>query len=122
MISVEQVFELDHLLLPSSGQNIKSYQGKDAMDERISEWMDTPQGTLADRPSWGSNLGAYKFEPQSVDLAVSIEMAIVRKLPRDIENLDIRGIGVSFPLIDLMTITILSQIGLFAANVKMGDE
>ena len=121
-MAIDNVHELDHLLKASTNRHLKVYNGTNAMDERIHEWMETPQGTMADNPGWGNNLGKYKFEPPSVDLAVAVEMAIVRKLPQDIELLDIRGIKVSFPEIDRMDVTVLSQIGLFNSSVKMGVE
>jgi hypothetical protein len=116
------VYDLDHLLESSGKELIQSYKGSKAIDERIQEWMETPVGTLMDNPSWGNSLNVFKFMPQSVDLEVMLESHIVSKLPRDIMNLDIRGIKASFVDIDILSVVILSEIGVFQAEVKVGEE
>ena len=56
--------ELDYLLELDTG-GVKKYKGNDAMDSRINEWLDTPEGTVADDPSWGNPFRRFQFDPIS---------------------------------------------------------
>ena len=97
--------ELDYLLtLGTSG--IKEYYDTDALSQRISEWLDHPVGSIADKPGWGSPLSQMRFEPANTSLAAAIEMAIVEKLPSDVSGLVIKAIRVEYSSIDEVNISI----------------
>ncbi len=42
--------EFDHLLELNPATEIKTYDDEDALADRIMEWLETPQGTVADLP------------------------------------------------------------------------
>lgn len=90
----------------------RSYEGN-AMSMRIQEWLATPEGTVANDPSWGHNLRQFKHDPMSVgnDLDVQIEIALTRKMPLDIEDLRLIGVQVIVQDIDLCTIIVVHQYG-----------
>ena len=67
--------------------DVERFTDADAMNERIKDWLETPEGTVAHYPSWGTNLEGFKFDPLSKDLDVLIEMAIARKLPQDVDDI-----------------------------------
>lgn len=84
-----------------------------AMSTRIEEWLATPEGTVANDPSWGHNLNQFKHDPLSVgnDLDVQIEISLTRKMPLDIEDLRLIGVQVIVEDIDLCHIIIVHQYG-----------
>ncbi|MBF0121712.1 MAG: hypothetical protein HQK79_23020 [Desulfobacterales bacterium] len=104
------LIEKDHLL-NLSFEGLKEYRGGDALNDRIYEWFETPQGTISDNPSWGNALWLLKHEPPSMTLNVAAEMIIVEKIAKDIEDLSVKGIQVEFLEIDLMKITISHRFG-----------
>ena len=114
--------EFDHLMgLSISPQNaLARYQGPDALNDRITEWFETPMGTIADLPSWGHALGAFAHEPLSVNLEVMMEAQIVKKLSSDC-GIPISGIRVNFLDIDLCRILILYSSGWFDSEVNRND-
>ncbi len=83
----------------------------DAINNRITEWFATPMGTVADNPRWGHPLQPIKFEPHSKDIEAIIEMAIVEKLPDDVEDVRIQEVRVEFAGIDCLNITIVHNAG-----------
>lgn len=104
--------ELNHLLNVDSTGLAVAYDGK-AMSNNIEEWFENPEHTIADNPAWGHNLAPFQFCAQTEDDAVMMEMAIVEKLPRDVQGVVIKGIRVTFPDIDLCRIVIIHQYGLY---------
>lgn len=98
---------------------LKKFSDGESVEERIREWLETPQGTLADLPAWGHNLGMFKHEPQGVDLEVMAEMAIMIKMPLDIEDLVITGVSVEFESIDLCRITIHHRLGIYEETISL---
>lgn len=98
--------ELDYLLAGSPTERIISYHGTDAMSQRIMEWLDTPEGTVADLPSWGHPLFQFKHEPDSPSIQVLAEAVIARKMRQDIQDLDLRRIRVEFTDIDRMHVVV----------------
>ena len=111
--------EMDHLMELSPTTEVKTYDDESAMNDRIYEWLETPQGTVADLPSWGHNLGPFKFEPPGETLNVMAEMAIMTKMPQDIENLAILGINIEFVEIDCCKIVIRHRLGVFESTVTL---
>ena len=104
----EAIWELKSAI----NQDVKRYYDGDALSVNISEWLATPEGTVAHNPSWGNNLIGFKFEPLSnnnTDLEVMIELAIARKLPIDIEGLVLLGVRCEMINFDLCKITIIHQ-------------
>jgi hypothetical protein len=91
--------------------DVERFEDGQALSERIREWLETPQGTVADLPGWGHHLTGFKHDPQSTHLAVAIEMSIARKLAQDIKDLILLGVGVEFIEIDLFKIIIRHQFG-----------
>lgn len=90
----------------------RTYEGN-AMSERIQEWLATPEGTVANNPSWGHNLTQFKFDPTSdrTNLEVQIEMALTRKMPLDIDDLRLVSVNVVVQDIDLVHISVVHQYG-----------
>lgn len=111
--------ELDHLLELNPTTELKKYEDEDALYDRICEWFETPQGTVADIPDWGHNMASLKFEPPGETLNVMAEMAIMVKMPRDIENLIIQSVDVEFTEIDLCQITINHSLGNYEETVSL---
>jgi len=109
--------ELEHLMALDPDTGIKRLTDGAAMDDRITEWFETPEGTVADLPAWGHNLSRYKHEPMTPTLAVLVKTSIIKKMPADIENLIITGIAVKFIEIDLFHVTISHRIGVYADEV-----
>ena len=101
------------MLQSAPRQDFKRTVDGNAISERIAEWLATPEGSVAHDPSWGHNLGKFKFEPlsQNGDLEVRIELSLTRKLPIDIEELVILAVHVDVLDIDLCRITIVHQYG-----------
>lgn len=111
--------EFDHLLELNPATEIKTYDDEDALADRIMEWLETPQGTVADLPGWGHNLIAMKHEPLGVNLDVMAEMSIAMKMPRDIDSLIIDSVSVEFVEIDLCHITIKHRLGVFEEKIEL---
>jgi hypothetical protein len=111
--------EFDHLLELNPTTEIKKYDDDGALWDRICEWLETPQGTLADLPGWGHNLSLLKHEPQGVNLDIMAEMSITIKMPQDIENLIILSVSVEFTEIDLCLITIRHRLGVFEEKIEL---
>lgn len=113
--------ELDHFLgMNESG--IQEFVDADALTNRVAEWLATPEGTVADNPSWGHNLRPFWHDPESPLLALQLEMAIVRKLPRDVRDITIRRVGVAFVAKDSCIVEIHHSLGRFQLNITLGSE
>lgn len=113
--------ELDHLMDVAPTVGLVRYTDGDAMNDRIAEWFETPEGTVADLPAWGHNLVIFKHEPLDDNLEVAVSMAITRKLPVDIENLIITGIALEALEIDLCIVRIRHMLGEYAGEVRLND-
>lgn len=114
----EFIEEIDYLLeLDPSGLVV--HDDGPALNQRISEWFETPQGTLIDKPWWGHNFGTFKHEPLSDNLNIMAEMNIMEKLPRDVQNVNIRAVGVEFVEIDRCVVKINYSLGTFSNEVAL---
>lgn len=115
-----RIEELDHLFKIGDG-GIVHYEDNAALNDRLQEWLETPEGTVADLPAWGNRLAYMKHEPPGVHLNIMAEMDIIEKMPRDIDNLSVSGILVEFKEIDLLWIGInFSLGGSFTSEVTIG--
>jgi len=116
----EMLEEIDHLMeLSISCQDaLTRYTGPDALNDRISEWFETPEGTVADIPSWGNMLGQFKHEPPSVHLEVYMEAKIISKLSADC-GVPVSGIRIDFLDIDLCRVQIKYSGGSFDSGVTL---
>ena len=103
---MSQIKEYDYLLNGSPYEEVVIHDDLGAMGQRVAEWLDTPEGTVADMPGWGHPFYLFKHEPESDDLNVMAEMALYEKLTTDIKDLDLRGVSVSFSEIDRMDVAI----------------
>jgi hypothetical protein len=113
--------ELDHFLnVNESG--IQEHIDADALGNRLSEWLATPEGTVADNPGWGHNLRPFWHDPESPLLTLQLEMAIVRKLPRDVRDITIRRVGVAFLAKDHCIVEIHHTLGRSQMEITLGNE
>lgn len=110
--------EFDHLMRGDL-TGLALYENSDALDDRIAEWLDTPEGSIADMPWWGNRLSRLKHEPIGINLQVMTEMSIAQKLPVDVRNIDLRGIRVEVAEIDLIRVIIQYQLGTFVGEVAL---
>ncbi len=99
----EDIKEFGYLLELDS-KSLKQYAGGNAMNQRICEWFSHPVGSIADKPGWGRPFGSLRFEPVNVNLENALEMAVVEKLPSDVEGLVISKLRISYPSIDEVSI------------------
>lgn len=113
------IFDASYTMTSAAEADIRKYEDGTAMSERIREWLDTPEGTVAHDPSWGHNLIPFKFEPQSNDLAIQIEMSITRKLPLDVEDIEIKSVEVTFLEKDMIKLVIVHQFGADSLEVTL---
>jgi hypothetical protein len=109
--------EYHHLIELDPRTSITQFQDGEAMNDRIKEWFETPEGTVADLPAWGHNLLQFKHEPLSPSLSVMVKTAILRKMPVDIRNLFIIKIAVEFKEIDLCYTNIVHRMGTYVDGV-----
>jgi len=100
--------ELDYLLT-SGNTGIIELEGVDAVTNNIREWLNTPMGTVADRPAWGNNLKQFQFIPHSSDLEVAIAMHLSVKLPSDVVGAVISAVDIKFDSMDLMMVTVVAN-------------
>jgi len=115
------MIEAQRMLKSSPGDDVERFSDGDAMSERIREWLDTPEGTMAHYQAWGHNLTPFRHDPLSKggDLDVLMEMAIARKLPIDVEGIILQGVNVVVMDIDLCRIEILHQFGFQAEEIRL---
>jgi hypothetical protein len=117
-IEAQTIEEFDHLLAGDPA-GLATHQDNNALEDRIQEWLETPEGTIADLPWWGNRLGAIKHEPQGVSLQVKAEMSIVEKLPLDVRNVQVKGILVENMEIDMVRVVVQYQLGTFVGEVVL---
>jgi phage baseplate assembly protein W len=113
------ITEYEHLMELSPGEGLQTLYDVEALHDRITEWFETPQGTIADLPAWGHNLSPFKHDPPGSYIEVMLEMAIVRKLPQDVKNLEIVALLVEYPEIDLCKITIQHRLATYEGEITI---
>lgn len=111
--------EYDYLLSLDPLSGITAFQDGKALESRIREWLDTPEGSVADMPWWGNQLARLKFEPQGATCQVIAETLILTKLPFDVNNLRISGIRVENLEADMIRVIIDCQTGQFALEARL---
>ena len=113
--------EARFLMTASPTEDIEKLTDEEAMNERIREWLATPMGTVANDPEWGNNLSQFKHDPLSTGngLDTQIELAIVSKMPNDIEDLQITGVSVEILDVDLFRLVVEHQYGATDNTVQM---
>jgi len=117
-IEAQTIEEFDHLLA-GDPTGLATHADGNALEDRIQEWLETPEGTVADMPWWGNRLGAIKHEPQGASLQVMAEMSIVEKLPVDVRNVQVKGVLVENIEIDLVRVVVQYQLGTFVGEVVL---
>lgn len=99
--------EINRMLDATGAQEIEAFSDSDALEERIRDWLETPQGSVADQPEWGNTLSLYRHAPINNDLLISMEMDILTRLPADVDGVNIQGIRIQEEEIDTVRISIL---------------
>lgn len=111
--------EYDRNISLSGSNAVQVYEDDEAMSQRICEWLETPEGTLLDKPGWGHNLATLKHEPPGDNLSVVAQMLIVEKMPKDISGLIINQVRVTFTELDVCVIEISHSLGDFEQEVNL---
>lgn len=75
--SIDYLLELDE-------QGVIVHRESGVILNNITEWLDTPRGSVFGKPSWGNELHKFKHETMNDDLAISVENLIIRGLIRDL--------------------------------------
>lgn len=114
-----QIIEFDYLMARAPSEGVRSYEDVEAMNQRVMEWLDTPDGTVADMPEWGHPFYAFKHEPDSPSLQVMAEMMVFEKLVADVVDIDLRSVSVEFPEIDRMMVAIVHGTGFLEKEVSL---
>lgn len=114
-----KINEADRNLHSAPDRDVARLHNEDGIAERIREWLETPEGSMAHHPAWGHNLAPFKHDPTARNLDVQIEMALTRKLPLDVKDVVILGVRVILPDIDLCTIHIRHQFGDYVNQVNL---
>ena len=120
-MSYSEIHDAQRMMKSAPASDVEKFQDAEAMAERIREWLDTPEGTMAHHPSWGHNLLQFKHDPLSEygNLDVLIEMEIAVKLPIDIEDIILVGVDVKILDIDLCRVDIWHQFGKTTTEVSL---
>jgi hypothetical protein len=113
------ITEYEHLMELAPEEGLRRLYDVEALHDRIAEWFQTPEGTIADLPAWGHNLSPFKHEPLGLYIEVMLEMAIIQKLPRDVANLQIIALLVEYPEIDMCRITIQHRLATYQAEITI---
>lgn len=71
-------------LMNLNEQGVVVHTDSDVILNDITEWLDTPVGSIFGNPSWGNELATFKHENMNDDLAISAENSISRGLTRDL--------------------------------------
>lgn len=103
--NMSNIEELDHLL-ETDDAGIVVHKDGDALNDCIMEWLETPEGTVADLPGWGNKLAYLKHEPPGINLVRMAKIGILRKIQIDIPDLTVLEIAVVFKEIDLLWVAI----------------
>jgi len=107
------------LLMELDPSGVVTHGDAAAVEERLTEWLLTPEGDHIDLPSWGNRLFGLKHEPPSESLNVLAEMALLEKLPRDVKDVNIRAVAVEFTEIDLCVVLIDYGQGIYQGEVRL---
>lgn len=83
MSKVEALQTVNYLMALDE-QGVVVHSDADVLIDSITEWIDTPRGSVFGNPSWGNELHKFKHEAMNEDLAVSVENSISRGLIRDL--------------------------------------
>lgn len=84
--------EIDYLMNINAG-GVIVHSDDDSKLNNLIEWLETPQGSVWGRPSWGNELEQFKHEPtQSSATTVNIEFSILNGVERDLPSLQITRI------------------------------
>jgi len=117
-MTAKYIEEFDHLMTMDD-TGIVQYEDGIALNDRMQEWFETPQGSIADLPAWGHNLSRLKFEPSGISLNVMARLNVMEKMPKDFPDLQILSIGLDFLEIDRLIISINYGLGTFQGEVKL---
>ena len=102
-----RVDEIDYLLsIDASGLIIHS--GSDILMNQLSEWIDTPVGSVWGNPGWGNTLTQYRHLPPSSATSASIESSIIIKLPRDLPRIAVNKVQVEVVGVDTYRINLFT--------------
>lgn len=74
---------------------VETHEGDAALIARVSEWLDTPQGSIWGAPHWGNRLIQYKHLPMNSDTAAAIQNSIADKLPQDMGDVAVSAVAVT---------------------------
>lgn len=114
------ITEYEHLMALAADEGLQKLYDVEALYDRITEWFQTPEGTIADLPAWGHNLSPFKHDPTTgLYIEVMLEMAILKKLPRDVKNLEIVALRVDYPEIDLCKVTIAHRLAIHQFEITL---
>lgn len=86
------LYEIDALLDVDAGGIIVHEGDREALLERLDDWLCTPRSSVYGFPDWGNRLARFKHAPQNETTAVEIEHDIIDTLRKDIPSLKIAGI------------------------------
>lgn len=99
-------------LMTLNDQGVVVHKQSDVISNDLTEWMDTPRGTVFGAPSWGHDLNRFKHEVMNEDLAVSVENSVARGLLRDLPVLSsVSSVSVSATNFDQYQIVIITPYG-----------
>jgi len=110
--------EFDYLLNWNT-KGIKSYSDQMAMNCKVTEWFDTPAGSIYGKPDWGHRLEQYKHEPHSPATASLIEMDVVLDITRDIPDVIVNAIKVQATDMDRYDIYIYTNDDVIETGVSL---
>jgi len=113
------ITDYEHLMALVPEEGLYRLYDVEALHDQIAEWFQTPEGTIVDLPAWGHNISPFKHEPPGLYIEVMLEMAIVRKLPRDVANLQIIALLVEYPEIDMCRITIQHRLATYQSEITI---
>lgn len=88
--------ELSHLLQINSN-GLATFEGVAAYGEQVRFWMNTPQGQIWGRPSWGNPFVDFKFMDVTEDSCIEMELKILSAIKRDLPDVPIMDVSVTLP-------------------------
>lgn len=99
-------------LMSLNEQGVIVHSDGDVLLDNLTEWLDTPRGSVFGNPSWGNELSKFKHEVMDEDLAVGVESSIARGLQRDLPSLSIlSSVEVATDGLDRYTVNIITPYG-----------